>query len=222
MDVKAFLEDRLKFIRKFYETAAAPFIATIEKIEAGEAPFEPPYSEDGEPAFLSEWIDSQTSLDMLGRACVSMLAASLKLYFQTWENKLCIKWDSGERQKTFKNGILHGYKHCFSEALSLNWDECPADFDVLEQVILARNRVQHPETITKMGVDHAPADRKKHPSLFFATEWERSVFLDGDLAGITWLNPAVSVSKESLWQALGEVEKLVEWLETRILNRLYR
>lgn len=221
MDVSGFLALRLKFIRDFYDTAAAPFIDIMAKIEAGDAPYEPPFSEDGEPPFLSEWIDAQTGLDVLGRACVSMLAASLKLYFQTWEKELHIKWKDGERKKAFKNGFLDGYTHCFGEALGLNWDECPADLDILEQVTLARNRDQHPETITKMGVDHAPGDRKKHPALFFATEWERREYQDGDFAGITWLNPSVFVSKESLWQAIGEVEKVVEWLETKILKRTY-
>ena len=57
MDVLFFLRERTKFIRYFYETAAEPFRETIRKIEADEAPFDnPPYSEDGEPPFLEEWM----------------------------------------------------------------------------------------------------------------------------------------------------------------------
>ncbi|MBW8639801.1 hypothetical protein K1W69_21585 [Hoeflea sp. WL0058] len=212
MDVKGFLDLRLKFIRDFYDTAAAPFNDVMEKIGAGEAPYEPPYSEDEEPPYLSEWINAQSGLDVLGRACVSMLSASLKLYFKTWEVELDITWQDGERKKLFKNGFLWGYIHAYTEVLGLNWDKCPADLDILEQVTLARNRDQHPETISKMDVDYAPADTKKHPSLFFVTEWEQRAYQDSDLAGITWLNPSVHVSREALWQAIDEVAKLSGWL----------
>ena len=83
MDVLYFLKERTGFIRRHHETAAAPFRATIRNIEEGKVPFDdPPYSEDGEPAFLAEWIDAATGLDMLGRACISMLSASLQLYFK--------------------------------------------------------------------------------------------------------------------------------------------
>ena len=98
----------MRFIREFYETAGEPFRETMRKIESGEPPFEPPYSEDGEPPYLSEWIEADTALDVLGRACVSMVSASLKLYFETWEGQLGVVWEKGERKKAFKDGFLHG------------------------------------------------------------------------------------------------------------------
>lgn len=63
MDVLYFLKERTRFIRYFYETACQPFRETMRKIEAGEEPFEPPYSEDGEPPFLTEWLEADTALD---------------------------------------------------------------------------------------------------------------------------------------------------------------
>jgi len=222
MDVLAFLRDRMRFIRGFYATAGAPFCETMRKIEAGEAPFEPPYSEDGEPPFLEEWIEADTALDVLGRACVSMVGASLKLYFETWEGQLGVVWEKGERKKTFENGFLQGYRKCFADILGLSWDECPADLEILEQVTLARNRDQHPDSITRMGVNHTPSDREKYPRLFFASEAERRMYDDPDMAGISWMNPSVRVSRESLLTAIGEVEKLAEWLEPKILAAQYR
>jgi hypothetical protein len=51
MDVLYFLKERTRLIRQYYEQAARPFSETIQKIEAKEEPFVPPYSEDPEPAF---------------------------------------------------------------------------------------------------------------------------------------------------------------------------
>jgi hypothetical protein len=51
MDVDFFLKLRTNFILKFYDEAVKPFLQTQRLIEAGEEPFVPPYSEDGEPPF---------------------------------------------------------------------------------------------------------------------------------------------------------------------------
>jgi hypothetical protein len=52
MDVLGFLKIRTQFILQFYETASEPFREIMRKIDINEAPFFPPYSEDGEPPFL--------------------------------------------------------------------------------------------------------------------------------------------------------------------------
>jgi hypothetical protein len=83
MDVLYFLKQRTLFIKEFYATSREPFLEIQRKIDAGEAPFEPdPFDEGGEPPFFGEWIRAETSLEILGRTCISMLSASLKLYFQ--------------------------------------------------------------------------------------------------------------------------------------------
>ena len=110
MDVLFFLKERTRFIRYFYQTAAEPFRETIRKIEAGEAPFDdPPYSEDGEPPFLEEWLAADTALAMLGRTCISMLSASLQLYFKTWEGELGVTWEkesaNGRSRAAFSRAI---------------------------------------------------------------------------------------------------------------------
>ncbi len=88
MDVLYFLKERTRLIRDYYEHAARPFNEIIRKIEAAEEPYIPPYSEDPEPAFLSEWIEADELLEVTGRCCISMLSASLQLYFKTWEHEL--------------------------------------------------------------------------------------------------------------------------------------
>ena len=78
MDVDFFLKRRTAFIRKFYDAAVKGFLETQRLIETEEAPYEPPYSgedSDGEPPFLEEWIDSDTSIQIIGeprfRCCQS-------------------------------------------------------------------------------------------------------------------------------------------------------
>jgi hypothetical protein len=224
MDVLFFLKQGTAFIRRFYDTAGEPFRETIRKIEAEEDPFEPPYSEDGgdgEPPFLPEWLEASTSLEMLGRTCVSMLSASLQLYFKTWESELGVTWEPGERKRTFKNGFVQGYRICFGDVLKLSWDDCPANFDILEQVVLARNRDQHPEQIRRMDVPYSLTDREKYPQPFFTDEYGKKLLDDPDMANISWMSPAVHVSRETLFAAIEQVEALGEWLEERMFDAMY-
>lgn len=222
MDVLAFLKDRTGFISWYYDTAAEPFRETIRKIEADEAPFDdPPYSEDGEPSYLTEWIEADTGLDVLGRTCTSMLSASLLLYFRTWERELGVRWENGERKRAFRNGFLRGYQACFGEVLELSWDDCPADLELIEQVVLARNRDQHPESIATMRVSHSYKERKERGRLFFVSEAERRMYDDPAMADISWMNPSVHVSRELLFRALEQVDTLAEWLEPCMFEAKY-
>jgi len=88
---------------------------------------------------------------------------------------------------------------------------------LLEQVVLARNRDQHPDTITTMRVTHLYKHRRERGHLIFVSETERKMYADPETANIAWLNPAVHVSRELLLRAVEEVERLAEWLEGRML-----
>lgn len=219
MDVLYFLKERTKFIRGYYENGCLPFSETIRKVEAGEQPFEPPYSEDGEPPFLNEWSDASAGLEVLGRTCLSMLSESLKLYFKTWEANL---WRDRQCQKCFRksfgDGFLAGYQACFAEALKIDWSECPADFSILEQVTLARNRAQHPECITTMGLTHDDDTQRKFPQPFFMHKREKDLLADAENPGGPWFAPTLHVSRENLFMAIDQVERLAEWLEQRLLD----
>ena len=72
-----------------------------------------------------------------------------------------------------------------------------------------------------MRVSHTHKDRKKFPQLFFVSETERKMYADPDMEGISWMNPAVHVSRDLLSTAIHEVETLAEWLEERILAARY-
>ena len=70
MDVRYFLKARTTFIRQLYDTCSAPYLERKQKIEAKEYPFVPPYSEDGEPPFLQEWIEADESLKKRKDDCI--------------------------------------------------------------------------------------------------------------------------------------------------------
>lgn len=223
MDTLFFFKERTRFIRQFYDTAAAPFMQTMKAIEDKSPPFDnPPYREDGEPPYLTEWIEASEALEVLGRTCLSMLSPSLQLYFRTWEQRLGVKWEEGEKKKTFKKGFLEGYLFCFEEVLGITRDDCPANLDLVEQVTLARNRDQHPDQITTMRVTHSKADRERYGVLFFMSEQDRAMFSDPDIANISFLDPAVHVSREQLLAAINETERLTDWIEEHMLAKRWR
>jgi hypothetical protein len=223
VDVLYFLKERTKFIREFYDSATGPFRETIRRIEAGDAPFDqPPYSEDGEPPFMEQWAKAQKSIEVVGRMCISMLSASLQLYFKTWKSEFGGKWQQKEREKAFKDGFVDGYRTCFGDVLNISWDDCPADFSLLEQVTLARNRDQHPESITSLRVNHSRKDREKYLRPFFISQADDRIFSDPEMAAVAWMSPAVHVSRESLYASIEEVEKLAEWLEPKMFAAKYR
>jgi len=221
MEVLYYLSERTRFIRQFYDTSATPFIEIIRKIEAEEDPYEPPYSEDGEPPFLAEWTEAQTSIELLGITCVSILSESLRLYFMTWEHELRIECRS-QFQKEFKQGFLNGYKACFGHVLKTDWEKCPVNFDILEQITLARNRGQHPEKIFDMGVNHSDKDIKKYPSPFFVSENEKRMLDAGNLQEVAWLGLSLKVTRETLFTAIDQVEMLGDWLEEQLSDVKYR
>lgn len=214
MDVGWFFRERTRFIRFTYEQAATPFVEMKQQIEDGLPPFDdPPYSEDPEPPFMAEWSDADTALVVLGRSCVSLLSASLKLYFKTWEKELRVKWENKEKGKAWRKGFADGYLSALGHALGIDLTDCPADLAVIEQVFLARNRDQHPDSIHSMKVTHSSSDRAKHPNPFFISESERAMSLESELGDISFMSPSVHVDREMLHRAIAEAENLVDWLE---------
>lgn len=215
-----FLKERTKFIRQFYELAAAPFLERKRKIEDGEEPFEQSYVDEyssGEPAYFEEWMEADESLHVLAYACVSMLQATLELYFRTWESQLRVPArDSFKAQ--FKHGMLPGYNAYFTQYANVHFEDGPADLKLLEEVVLARNRVQHPESIWGQKMKYSTYDLEKLAHRpFFIDEGDRHLLDEVDDAEKLWLMPpTLHVSGEKLLAAIEEVEKFCEWLEEKI------
>lgn len=219
MDVLFFLKDRTRLIRKFYDHATSPFNEIMRKIEAEEEPYVPPYSEDGEPPFISEWIDADELREITGRCCLSMLSASLQLYFKTWERELRLNCGKAFKDEFKGGGIVGGYRACLTSCAGIDWGRCPANLEIIEQVVLARNRDQHPESITSVRVTHAGKDRHRFPHPFFMSEHEAALFGEGDEP--LFMSPSVHVSRDKLMAAIEQVERLCEWLEEQMFDAKY-
>ncbi|WP_411961169.1 hypothetical protein ACK3BE_33380 (plasmid) [Pseudomonas mandelii] len=212
MDIKHFLEQRTAFIRHYFDEASAPFLETIRKIDSEEAPFEPPYFDpdtmSNEPAFLDEWLRAQTGVEVVGQTCVSMLSESLKVFFATHEQEAGL--DCEKECGPFKKGFIQGYRTCFAKH-GVNWGSCPADFNILEQVVLARNASQHVNRITDTRASHSSATLKKYPSPLFVSDYEKKLMKSR--SGSWMIDPAIHVSRQDLHAAISEVEKLAKWLQ---------
>ena len=213
MDIESFLKLRTAFIRYFYENSVRPFNEIKTAIENEEDPYIPPYSEDGEPPFLEEWMDAEQGVDTVGHACISMLSSSLQLFLKSWVNRM--EKEHGMKFNTDfkKKGWFNGYKQIFMQ-LQLPLSQCTVDLDVVEQVTLARNRVQHPEDLTELRVNHSKSDLKRFPKPFFASETELDMAIRDDDDSVTWwLRPSVKSPTEKILAAIDQVEALCSCLE---------
>lgn len=146
-----------------------------------------------------------------------MLSEALKQFLVTSERQL---WRdgpcAGQCKKAFKLGFVNGYKECFTLRLGIDWSTCPADLNVLKQVVLVRNSAQHPDLV----LDHLTHDEpfmKDLPSLFFVRPEDEGAELDGSV----FLAPAIRISREKLHEAIAETEKLGLWLQQQIEEWLH-
>jgi hypothetical protein len=140
MDVDFFFKLRTDFTRKFYDEAVRPFLQKQKLIEAEEEPYVPPYSEDGEPPFLEEWTEADTSIQIIGRTAISLLSESLKVYFIQWEKLLGIQRSKFFEDEFKKKGYWSGYRRCFAAALAIDWTKCPADLEIIEQIASPKSK----------------------------------------------------------------------------------
>jgi len=103
----------------------------------------------------------------------------------------------------------------------MTWDECPADFDILEQVTILRNLEQHPAHISSMSLHHDHRSAAKFVPLFFVHEDESYLVPTEDDPISPWFTPRAYVSWEKLLIAIDQVEALGDWLEERLIAKKY-
>ncbi|MDR7307195.1 hypothetical protein [Rhodoferax saidenbachensis] len=215
MNIRYFLERRLKFVEQFYREASAPFVERKRKIDAKEEPFVGNSSEDGEPPFLFEWLEAEDSLQVLGKSCLSMLSASLHLYLKTWECQLGRPVDESLKPIFKKKGWFAGYQLYFSKIFSIEFEDSGCSLALLEELVLARNRVQHPDQITTHDTHWTDSDLQKLPSPVFVSRQEVELNSSLDSGEYSWLLPlTIHVTPEKLNTVISEIRRFAEWLET--------
>ena len=215
MDIEYFLKNRTKFIGYFYEHATSPFSSIMECIENEKEPYIPPYTEDPEPPFLEEWLEAKAGVETVGHAALSMLSSSLQLFLKAWVARL-EQVHRMEFSVNFKeNGWFNGYRQIFTQLEFLMLTDCPANLEIIEQIALARNRVQHPEELTSLNIHHSKNDLEKYPQPFFAQESELKLSGEDDEENISWWLPvSIASTKEKVTEAIEQVEALCSWLES--------
>lgn len=130
--------------------------------------------------------------------------------------------DDGGWEALFRDIMAaNPYQECFGQAFNLDWSDCTADFAILEQIVLARNDGQHPSKITFMHVSHSKKTQGKFPQLFFVRDNDETAAADAVGNPSRWWDPTLYVSRENLFRAIEEVEKLVDWLDDRLLEAKY-
>jgi len=224
VNVLWFLEKRVTFLRQLYETASLSYLERKAKIERQEEPYVPPYSEDPEPSFLSEWLEADESLQALGHFCLSMLAASLNLYFKAWEREAGYPIEPSLKSAFKNSGWLRGYQLHFRDRLGVDIEAGPVEFNFLHEVVLARNRIQHQASIVQSRPTFSASDLQKVKHPFFLNESERDLFNDPETNELQtrWLlEPSVHVTPEKLFATLDSVLEFAQWFDRQVSERLH-
>jgi hypothetical protein len=218
VDVGFFLKRRTELIRFFYTEGVKPFLEIHCKIEQGLSPFDdPPYSEDPEPPFVEEWMNAATGIELVGQSCVSLLSDALKLYFNTLQkHEIGFAISETEKSLAKEQGFVALYKKTLGEILDTDWADCPASFDVIEQVVLARNRSQHGSDLISHHVRHDSDTLRKHPRPFFARDEELKAWEEAGGNEESYFVPMLEITQEKLFAATYEIDKLVDWIDGRM------
>lgn len=215
MDTTYFLKERTRMIRYLYAEGARSFTVTQQKIEDEVPPYDdPPYSEDPEPPYLGVWLQAAAARDMLAIFCISLLSDTLKLYLETLRSRVIgFRFVSAQ---PFRDGFVPAYKEVLGKMLETDWTDCPADLGIIEQVVLARNRGQHSESLATLNVTHDPRTLRKYPRPFFASEDECDTWTRSGGDPNSFLKPSIKISSETLIAAIDNVEKLADWIDSRL------
>lgn len=159
MDLSYWMRQRTDIIRLFYDKGRVPFEQLKRDIEEEVRPWEPPYfnpeTDDPEPPFLAEWMQADQTRELVGMLAVSLLADTLSLYFTELEREIGIAFvDPKERAALFKLGKVEAYRQIIEHVMGETFSMCPVRFDVIEQVILARNDFAHGQDFVSFQTTH--------------------------------------------------------------------
>jgi hypothetical protein len=206
MDLLYFVDERLKFIRYFYESTVAVFQERIRKIEAGEPPYvdtrDPEYAD--EPAFLEEWQNADAAVNIAGATCLELLQSTFHSYLDEYMREIGQVHLRAQLREMKKKSWFGNYRALFVEVLAIDWNASGADIDLLEQVILARNDFTHNLEFTHLKAYQTPAHSEKYPNSAFADPRWRTLMFKG---------PPLVVTEETLERATTTLHQLCEYLE---------
>lgn len=226
MDVLYFLRERLAFARMFSKESIGHFRSIQRRISEGEAPFDqlpegfdPEY---GEPAYLAEYEQAEESVDFLGQASLSFVSGSLTLYLREIRTEISRvrpvpKYDEKYARS---NGVLAAHLQWF-KSLGVDVTNADCDLGLIEETVLTRNSIQHPNSIGFMSIQPTDKQKQKFPRPFFLHPIEERVLEEYREQGYedTYQPRMMQVTQDQLFRAIDEVEKLAIWIEAQFFPR---
>jgi hypothetical protein len=214
MDCAYFLNQRTQFVSDFYDTSIQPFNKMKTDIENEIPPFDNfPYGESNEPAFMKQWGDADTSIKLIGMMALCLISESLKIYISCVSKNIGFSLD--EKAKKVRNKRLFStFKKYFGAILKTHWVDCSFDDTLLNEIIVARNSIQHNDNLHTFLVQHTKHTLQKTPQPFFAKESQLQAF-DNLRSYSTVFRPHIVVDRDKLNAAISALEGLADWIDTR-------
>ena len=173
--------------------------------------------ESGEPPFWKEYDMNRTALTFLGHACIAMLQVTLKLYLDSFKDKVeqyygKQDWSPSTKKKERGNNWFTRYKLVFLEVLDIDWNEFGAvKLAILEQITLARDDIMHRPKIWTLETYQSKPHFAKYTESFFAGELDLQLYSrTGKPLGDTWV---LDVTPEKMHQAIDLVDGFCQFMD---------
>lgn len=220
MDNFAILQQKLTFLRAFYDLTTRPFREIQRKIDAHEEPYVPRWDgEDepsGEPPFLDEWLEAAEGLTLQEQACLSLLQRSFREFLVS-----TVRNHPGGKPMEGGNWFQK-YQQWFLTECDVDWTQAPVNLGLIEELSLARNCIQHG------GESHGgPGDvldswrllkvqstsyHARFPDAFFASEFEKGIWKES-----SYPQPVtIELTPDKLDAAIRETTTLCQFIAERV------
>jgi hypothetical protein len=209
MDIKYFFKKKLEVLKEFYATGKVPFDQAIKDAEVEYDQWSHSIAgKDEDPSPPVEVMDryekGAACKSLLGEACLSALQQTLKECLNDYIKDRG-RWREAEvlaaklKKEKKDGGWLQRYKIVFRDLLGCDWDKAPVPFSILEEIVLARNVIEHEAHTISFARWRDRPYKSKYPVSLFSDEL---------------LPELISVTEDNLRQAMDSIEMFIEWLIT--------
>ena len=196
VDLMWFLLDKLRFIQNFYDSASQPFVTKMRQIDHHEPPFDVDDNADpesDEPPFLAEWIAASESAEMLGNFGLCLVQSALKQFLEAFLQ------ETGGTLPAGRGSWFERYQTFFRDEYGIEWEAGPVNLEILEDLSLARNDIQHGGTLTTRTTIQNPEYARRFPNSMFTESFI--------------VRPRIAVDRTSLTAAIQAVQTFCAYLE---------
>ena len=179
VDIFDMLDDKLRFVHRFYDTVSRPFSLVIAKIENHEEPYDVYDMEDPVP-FEIEWQENRESLNVLGQCCLSLVQRSFKEFLAAFVARSnCVRESEVPKligKQRGEKSWFDSYQRYFRQTYEIEWSRSPVSPNFLEEISLARNAVWHDGSVWDLTVKQDQKYYDRFPDSLFADDWEKETW----------------------------------------------